>query len=397
MKAPAFWQSAHDWRSLMLAPLGWLWCALARRRVLAYRSHRKTAQRLPVPVIVIGNITVGGTGKTPLTLWLAQRLLARGWHPAILSRGHGARVAGDARRVSLDSMTDEVGDEPLMLKRALPEVEVIVHPERYCAGLMALELGADIVVLDDGLQHLQLARDLEICVLDAARGQNKGMGNGRCLPAGPLREPLQRLHEVDAVVLHGAYSEVEKELLAPSPLAGEGRGEGATASHTAQTLTASPPSPQRLRPPRYALPACGRGSENHTTQQWAMRLQPADAVNLVDGSRRALADFIGQECDALAGIGHPDRFFNMLRGLGLTIDAHDFASDHHVFTADELRRFNTRPLLMTAKDAVKCQPLAQANQWHNHWVIPVEAQLDQGFEEFIFSRLEDLRDGQTTT
>ncbi len=342
MKAPAFWQSAHDWRSLMLAPLGWLWCALARRRVLAYRSHRKTAQRLPIPVIVIGNITVGGTGKTPLTLWLAQRLLARGWHPAILSRGHGAKITGAARRVMLDSRACEVGDEPLMLKRALPEVEVIVHPERYRAGLLALELGADIVLLDDGLQHLQLARDLEICVLDAARGQNKGMGNGRCLPAGPLREPIQRLHEVDAVVLHGGVS-------------------------------------------------------NAVARQWAMRLQPADAVNLVDGSRCALADFMGQECDALAGIGHPERFFGMLRGLGLTIETHDFAGDHHVFTQGELRRFNTRPLLMTAKDGVKCQALAQAQQWRNHWAIPVEAQLDQGLEDFIFSRLEVLRNGQTTT
>jgi len=358
MKAPGFWQSAHDWRSLMLAPLGWLWCALARRRVLAYRSGQKAAQRLPVPVIVIGNITVGGTGKTPLTLWLAQRLLARGWHPAILSRGHGARITGEVRRVMLESRADEVGDEPLMLKRALPEVEVVVHPERYIAGLMALELGADIVLLDDGLQHLQLARDLEICVVDAARG----MGNGRCLPAGSLREPAQRLHEVDAVVLHGASSEVEKRLLAPSPQPSPVEGEGVKSS----------------------------------TQQWKMHLKPGAAVNLLDGSTRPLAEFAAQTCDALAGIGNPERFFSMLRGLGLSIATHDFADDHHVFTADELRRFKARPLLMTAKDAVKCQPLAQAHQWRNHWGIPVEAQLDQGFEEFIFSRLEDLRDGQTT-
>ena len=337
MKAPDFWQSKYDWRSLVLAPVGWLWCVLARRRVLAYRNGQKTAQRLPIPVIVIGNITVGGTGKTPLTLWLAQRLLAHGWHPAILSRGHGVRIVGEPRRVMPDSRADEVGDEPLMLKRALPEIEVVVHPERYRAGLLALELGADIVVLDDGLQHLQLARDIEICVVDTARH----MGNGRCLPAGPLRESAQRLHEVDALVLHDGVS-------------------------------------------------------NGAARQWAMRLQPAAAVNLVDGSRRALADFAGQECDALAGIGHPERFFGMLRGLGLTIEAHDFANDHHVFTKDELCRFNVRPLLMTAKDAVKCQALAQANQWRNQWFIPVEAQLDQGFEEFIFSRLEDFRDGQTT-
>ena len=341
MKTPGFWQLSHDWRSLALAPLAWLWCWLARRRVLAYRAGRKTAQRLPVPVIAIGNVTVGGTGKTPLTLWLARRLLEQGYRPAILSRGHGASIKGEPRRVRLDSLATEVGDEPLMLKRALPAVEVWVHPERFRAGQAALTLGADVLLLDDGLQHLQLARDLEIAVVDAARGQNMGMGNGRCLPAGPLREPAQRLKDVDAIILHG--------------------GE----SHAAQ-------------------------------RQWGMRLRAGAAVNLVDGSRRALSDFVGQDCDALAGIGHPERFFSMLRGLGLSVTAHDFAGDHHVFTAEELQSFNSRPLLMTAKDAVKCQPLAQAHQWHNHWVVPVEAELDDGFEAFIFSKLEALRNGQTT-
>ena len=180
----------------MLAPLAWLWCWLARRRVLAYRAGRRAVRRLPVPVIVIGNVTVGGTGKTPLTLWLARRLLERGYKPAILSRGHGAKIEGEARRVMLDSLAHEVGDEPLMLKRALPEVEVFVHPERFRAGQAALAWGADVVVLDDGLQHLQLARDVEIALVDAARGQNMGMGNGRCLPAGPLREPVKRLSDI---------------------------------------------------------------------------------------------------------------------------------------------------------------------------------------------------------
>ncbi|MDD2893161.1 MAG: tetraacyldisaccharide 4'-kinase [Halothiobacillaceae bacterium] len=337
MKAPSFWFKQLDWRSLALAPLAWLWCWLARRRVLAYRAGRRTAQRLPVVVIAIGNVTVGGTGKTPLTLWLAAQLRARGWTPAILSRGHGAKIKGEPRRVRLDSLAGEVGDEPLMLKRALPEVEVWVHPERFRAGQAALALGADVLLLDDGLQHLQLARDIEIAVVDAARG----IGNGRCLPAGPLREPAQRLKEVDAVIMHG-------------------------------------------------------GESHATLRQWGMRLRPGAALNLVDGSRRELSDFVGQACDALAGIGHPERFFSMLRGLGLSVTTHDFAADHHVFTADELQSFNSRPLLMTAKDAVKCQPLAQAHQWHNHWCVPVEAELDDGFEAFIFSKLEALRNGQTT-
>jgi len=341
MKAPEFWQHPHDWRSLLLAPLGWLWCALARRRVLAYCHGRKVAQRLPVPAIAIGNVTVGGTGKTPLTLWLAQRLLAQGWHPAILSRGHGARIEGEPRRVTMTSLAEQVGDEPLMLKRALPDVEVVVHPERFLAGQLAVELGADVLLLDDGLQHLQLARDLEIALVDGSRG----LGNARCLPAGPLREPAQRLAEVDALVVLGEMTTFA--------------------------------SPMQVR-------------------TWSMRLCPGDAINLVDGTRRPLVDFAGQECDALAGIGHPERFFTMLRDLDLMIVPHAFA-DHHAFSTDDLCQFDLRPLLMTAKDVVKCQPLAQAHQWRNHWYIPVEAELDQGFEDFIFSRLEALRDGQTTT
>ncbi|MEW6691689.1 MAG: tetraacyldisaccharide 4'-kinase [Pseudomonadota bacterium] len=330
MKTPAFWQSPRDPRSLLLAPLGWLWCRLARRRLLAYRTGGKHAERLPVPVVVIGNITAGGSGKTPLTLWLARHLQAAGWHPAVISRGYGARIEGAPRRVRVDSLAAEVGDEPLLLKRRQgDELEVVVHPRRVLAGRMALGLGADVLLLDDGLQHLALERDLEIAVLDGERG----IGNGRCLPAGPLREPAERLQEVDAVVVQGGQ------------------------------------------------PAAG---------QWGMRLVPGDAVNLIDGSRRPLSDFIGLPCDALAGIGHPERFFAMLRGLGLTIEGHPFA-DHHAFSAADLAPFTARPLLMTEKDAVKCQSQARPN----HWYVPVEADVDEGLAEFIQSRLESFRDGQT--
>jgi tetraacyldisaccharide 4'-kinase len=330
VKTPGFWQSLGDPRSLLLAPLGWLWCSIARRRLHAYRTGGKKMERLPVPVVVIGNITVGGSGKTPLTLWLARRLQAAGWRPAVISRGYGARIEGEPRRVRFDSLAAEVGDEPLLLKRRLGDaVEVIVHPRRARAGRMALELGANLLLLDDGLQHLALARNLEIAVLDGARG----IGNGRCLPAGPLREPAARLQEVDAVVVQGGQ------------------------------------------------PAAG---------QWGMRLVPVDAVNLIDGRRRPLSDFIGRPSDALAGIGHPERFFAMLRGLGLTIEGHPFA-DHHPFNAADLAPYTTRPLLMTEKDAVKCQPHARPN----HWYVPVEADVDEGFAEFIQSRLEAFRDGQT--
>ncbi len=330
MKTPAFWQAPHDPRSLLLAPLGWLWCRLARRRLLAYRAGERPVERLPAPVIAIGNITAGGSGKTPLALWLARRLCAAGWRPAILSRGYGARIQGAPRRVRPDSPPAEVGDEPLMLKRRLGEAaEVIVHPRRAQAGRLALELGANVLVLDDGLQHVQLARDIEIAVQDGQRG----LGNGRCLPAGPLREPMRRLREVDAVVVHGG-----------------------------------PPGPG----------------------QWGMRLLPGEAVNLADGGMRPLAAFAASPCDALAGIGHPERFFAMLRGEGLTIEAHPLA-DHHPFRAADLAPYTSRPLLMTEKDAVKCQAHARPN----HWYVPVEAEVDEGLARFILSRLESLHDGQT--
>ncbi len=328
MKTPSFWQSRLDPRSLLLVPLGWLWCAVARQRLEAYRSGGRLAERLPVPVIVIGNVTVGGSGKTPLTHWLASRLREAGWHPAILSRGYGARVEGSPRIVSEDSSPVDVGDEPLLLKRRLGNIDVIVHPRRVLAGRVAVERGADVLLLDDGLQHLQLARDIEIAVLDGARG----LGNARCLPAGPLREPAQRLSEVDAVV------------------------------------------------------ALGQPDEG----QWGMRLVPGEAINLCDGTRRPLADFTAVACDALAGIGHPERFFGMLRDLGLGIQVHPFA-DHHLFSPADLAPFSQRPLLMTEKDAVKCRSFARAN----HWYVPVEAELDAGFADFILSRLETLRDGQT--
>lgn len=334
MKTPGFWQSSLDPRSLLLAPLGWLWCRLARNRIEAYRAGRKPSERLPVPVIVIGNVTVGGSGKTPLTHWLARHLLAAGWHPAILSRGYGAKIEGDPRIVLADDDAARVGDEPLLLKRAFPEVEVIVHPRRALAGRLAIERGADVLLLDDGLQHLALARDIEIAVLDGARG----LGNGRCLPAGPLREPDRRLAEVDAVIVQGG----------------------------------------------------GQGQYSHSVPHWGMRLLPGDAVNLLDGSRRPLRDFSETPCDALAGIGHPERFFQMLRELGLSVDGHAFA-DHHAFTSGDLAPYANRPLLMTEKDAVKCRPFARAN----HWYVPVEAEMDAGFAEFILTRLESFRDGQT--
>lgn len=328
---PAFWQSRVDPRGLILAPLGWLWCTIARIRLAYYRSATQAAVRLPVPVIVIGNVTAGGSGKTPLTLWLAQRLREAGWTPAILSRGYGAKIKGEPRRVSADDLAAEVGDEPLLLKRRLDGVEVIVHPQRALAGRKAVALGADVLLLDDGLQHLQLARDIEIAVVDGARG----LGNRRCLPAGPLREPATRLREVDAVVVQGGIG------------------------------------------------AAGDG-------QWQMRLLPGEAVNLLDGRRQPLAEFLGQRCDALAGIAHPERFFAMLRQLGLSIVGHAFA-DHHPFTAADLAPFSRRTLLMTEKDAVKCRVYAQPH----HWYVPIEADVDEGLAVYILSRLESLRDGQT--
>ncbi|MBK1708696.1 tetraacyldisaccharide 4'-kinase [Marichromatium gracile] len=314
------WYARH-WLGVLLAPLGALYCALAMLRRLGFRRGWLASTRLPVPVVVVGNLSVGGTGKTPAVIALARLLREHGWRPAVLTRGYGRREDG-VRRVAPSDTPEEVGDEPLLLARHAG-CPVVVGADRVAAGRFALDrCDCDLLLTDDGLQHYRLARDIEIAVVDGRRG----LGNRRCLPAGPLREPPRRLEAVDLVLHNG--------------------GE--------------------------APPGAGR-----------MRLVPGAALAL-DGSGRSrpLAAFRDRRVCAVAGIGNPDRFFAMLETHGLMLDPRPYP-DHHDFTAAEVAAWPAGPVLMTEKDAVKCARFGGGD----HWYVPVEAEFDADSLAGLLTRL----------
>lgn len=317
----------HHWygRSALsdaLLPLSWLFRALVALRRAYYRWRNRARPRLPASVIVIGNISVGGTGKTPLVIWLAELLKSHGYKPGIVSRGYGGSAATWPQFVDGESDPYQVGDEPVVIaqRTACP---VIVAPDRVNAACALLNrYRCDVLISDDGLQHYPLLRDIEIVVIDGSRG----LGNGRCLPAGPLREPPSRLREVDFVIVQG----------------------GATAA-----------------------------------AQYPMTLHADEAVSLLDSDlRRSLGSFAGERLHAVAGIGNPARFFDMLSARGLEVEAHKFA-DHHRFTARDLGFDDARPVLMTEKDAVKCRSFAQPY----HWYLPVAVRLDDRFARTVLDLL----------
>lgn len=313
----------------LLSPLAWAYGRVVRARLEAYRSGARVARRAARPVIIVGNLTVGGTGKTPMVAWLAWQLGALGRKVGIASRGYG-RSAPGARTVDASADWRSVGDEPVLLQRRTG-VPVVVATERMAAVQGVIAQGAEVIVCDDGLQHLRLARDFELVVIDGARG----LGNGRLLPAGPLREPAQRVASVDAVVING---EPKAGLLAQ--LAGLGA-----------------PSPLIMRMVPSALEPV-RGPDGRQVGAgaawWGRRLE----------------DLRGMRVHAVAGIGNPERFFALLRAHGLQIIPHAFA-DHHPFSARDLDLPGTLPILMTEKDAVRCAAFANERLGF----VPVTAQL----------------------
>jgi tetraacyldisaccharide 4'-kinase len=310
-KVTALWytQQASAW----LAPFEWIYRAAIACRRLAYRLNVFAAIRVERPVVVVGNLTVGGTGKTPLVIYLVEQLQRRGYRVAVISRG----FAGDARGVvPVTSRSDPgyVGDEPVLIA-SRTRCSVFVGRARVAAARAAVAEGADIIVSDDGLQHYALARDFEIAVIDGARG----FGNGALLPRGPLREPIDRLRSIDQAVINGE---------------------------------------QALR-----LPA----GVNALT----MLLSAGDAYSVQGhGLARSLASFAGTPVHAVAAIGNPDRFFAMLKRSGLELREHPFP-DHHAFAASDLEFGDSLPILMTEKDAVKCRAFAHDRMWH----VPVSAVL----------------------
>ncbi len=322
----SYWYSSNS-LSHLLRPLSWLFRFGAWIRRGCYRLGILQIHRLRVPTIVVGNITVGGTGKTPLVIWLVEHLLRRGLAPGVVSRGYGGKSGEWPQAVFPDSDPKEVGDEPVVVARRTG-CPVFVGPERAeSAAYLLTETDCDILVSDDGLQHYALGRDIEIAVIDGERR----FGNGYCLPAGPLREPVARLASVDIVVCNGE----------------------------------------------------AQPGEEH------MGLVPGDLINLVDERlKRAIEDFIGGPVHAVAGIGNPGRFFATLRQRGLEIIEHPFA-DHHTYVADDLNFKDELPVLMTEKDAVKCTKFARVS----YWFLKTEAELGPGFAERLDALLRDDRDG----
>jgi tetraacyldisaccharide 4'-kinase len=306
--------------AVALWPLSLLFRLLAALRVALYRAGLLKAGRLPVPVVVVGNIFIGGTGKTPLTIWLAQQLRAAGMRPGVISRGHGG--AGDVpREVLPTARAQDVGDEPLLIA-SRAGCPVVVGRRRAEAGrrLLALHPDVDVLIADDGLQHYALARDVEVMLFDG-----RGTGNGWTLPAGPLREAPTRRRDFTVV--------------------------------NAPELT-----------PQLAAAVGGR--------PWPMHLAGDHAERLMDaGERVPLALLRGRRVLAAAGIGNPGRFFAMLRAAGLTV-AELPLPDHHDFLDDPFRAVDADVILVTEKDAVKCRQLETINNDPRVWVVPVGAQID---------------------
>jgi len=313
----------------LLVPLSVLFgLAIVVRRAL-YGLRLLPVTRVGVPVVVIGNITVGGSGKTPLVLWVVQHLRAAGLRPGIVSRGHGGRIASRREppgEVNFGSDPASVGDEPLLLaRRAQCPVWVGADRVAACRALLLQHPECDALVLDDGLQHYALARDVEIAVVDA-----RGLGNGLLFPAGPLREPASRLAAVDAVVYNGA------------------------------TGTA------------------GRAG-------YSMRLEGGEFVNLTNSSRASNPGALGSKrVHAVAGIGDPARFFRHLEGLGFEVVPHPFP-DHYAYAAADLAFGDRLPVVMTEKDAVKCTGFAEPR----FWMLPVRAELDAGFGPKLDAMLQE--------
>lgn len=319
MDPNAVWYGRHP-VSRALLPLAWLYCGVAILRRALYRGGLLGSRRLPCPVVVVGNLTVGGTGKTPLVLRLAELALERGLSPAILTRGYQGKGQVWPRRVGYEDDPAVVGDEPLLLARR-GVCPVIAGPDRVAGAALALERHAcDLILCDDGLQHYRLQRDLEVAVIDGERG----LGNGRCLPAGPLREPASRIAAVDFVIHNG-----------------------------------------------------GAGAGYHFV------LVPGPVTNLLDQTRsRPLSDFSGERVTAVAGIGNPGRFFALLRSHGILVEERPYP-DHHPFSPEDVAAWSPGPVLMTEKDAVKCAKFGTSD----HWFCPVWAQPDPAFVTALFARL----------
>lgn len=316
----------NKFSSRVLSPFSGLFRIAIASRQFLYRHQFKQVTTFPVPVIVVGNLSVGGNGKTPFVIWLCDLLRRYGYKPGIVSRGYGGHADHYPVVVQTNSDVSVTGDEAVLLKRRT-QCPVVVAPDRVAAiHCLLKEFSCDVVISDDGLQHYAMGRDIEIVVID---GQRR-FGNGHCLPAGPLREPLSRLNTVDFVIANGG---------------------DAFQSEIPMTLNVQ------------ALSCLGQPDQTLSHEAF-----PSKTVH------------------AIAGIGHPERFFQTLRDLNFTVIEHPFP-DHRVFCEEDLNFNDDYPVIMTEKDAVKCFAFAKPH----HWYLPIDAVLPNDFVERLLRCLENKK------
>ncbi len=326
MKLEHIWYRSH-FLTLLLVPFSWIFCFTALLRRWVYLFFLKPIH-FDVPIIIVGNINVGGTGKTPLVIWLAHFLRHHGYNVGIISRGYGSEIKQFPQTVRPSvHQVREVGDEPFILaKRAI--CPVVIDPKRARGVKHLIEHhGCNLIISDDGLQHYALKRDIEIVVID---GQRR-FGNGFCLPAGPLRELPTRLKSVDFIVVKG------------------------------------------------------KARQNETTMHYT--LKPLRNV-LNDNETQPLGYFLGCSLHAVAGIGNPRPFFNILLNNQCKIRPHIFP-DHHVFKKQDFDFEEDLPVIMTEKDAVKCRKFAKKNYWY----LPIEVRLPSHFGKRVLQKLQEKQGG----
>lgn len=310
---------------LLLIPFSLLYGLISNLLRLSYRWGWRKAWRAPVPVVIVGNLTAGGNGKTPVVIWLVQALQLRGLRVGVVSRGYGGKAESYPLVLNEDTTTREAGDEPVLIYQRTGAAVAVAPQRRLAVDALVNDGGVDVIITDDGLQHYALARDIEIVVVDGERR----FGNGWWLPAGPMRERAARLKSVTAVITNGGIAQ-------PGEL--------------------------------------------------SMQLVPGLAVNLLSGECRPAAQL--QNVVAMAGIGHPPRFFNTLRKQGVVTQKEVSFADHQNYSADTLNALITdgQTLLMTEKDAVKARAFA-TDSW---WYLPVDAMLPDEQSDALLNKISAL-------